>query len=432
MAKIAFHTLGCKVNQYETEAMMAQFESAGYSTVAFDETADVYLVNTCTVTNMADKKSRQMLAKAKKNNPYSLVVAVGCYVQAAQDTLEKVDNVDLLIGNTDKGRVVEVIENYLDESLTPEIADLSKYHLYDEMWVSLKQGHTRAHIKIQDGCDQFCSYCIIPYARGRIRSRQSDSILAEVKELVRHDYREVVLTGIHLASYGKQFENYALIDLLEELETVDGLVRVRLGSLEPTLITDDFANRLSKLTKICDHFHLSLQSGNDAVLKRMNRKYTTSDYLESVKKLRNYFPYAAITTDLIVGFPGETEFEFDETLDFLREVDFADVHVFKYSMRDGTQAAKMSSQVDGTVKNHRSQVAMTLAFDMRKKFMKRMIGHKANFLIEEKETFNNVAYYTGHTTNYIKVYMRVTEELVKGSSAECEIAALFEDGIGTI
>ncbi len=429
MAKVAFHTLGCKVNQYETEAMMAQFESAGYNTVGFDENADVYLVNTCTVTNMADKKSRQMLARAKKKNPDSLVVAVGCYVQAAKDTLEKVDNIDLLVGNTDKGRVVEVVENYLDDDVMPNVTDLAKYRLYDEMWVSLKQGHTRAHIKIQDGCDQFCSYCIIPFARGRIRSRQADSIIAEVKELVSNGYKEVVLTGIHLASYGKQFEAYELIDLLTELNEVAGLSRIRLGSLEPTLITDEFVRRVKALTKVCDHYHLSLQSGNDDVLRAMNRNYSTKDYLEACVRLRNSFPSVAITTDLIVGFPGETKAQFESTLTFLETVRLSDIHVFKYSKRDGTKAAKMSGQIDGNVKNQRSQKAMDLTKVLREEFTQGSIGCDVSVLLEDNEVVDGKEYYVGHTSNYIKVYFEKKDEFIRGDFRRGRGMKLFGEGL---
>lgn len=432
MSRVAFHTLGCKVNQYETEAMMAQFESAGYDTVGFNEEADVYLVNTCTVTNMADKKSRQMLAKAKKNNPDSLVVAVGCYVQAAQDTLDKVDNVDLLIGNTDKGRVVEVVENYLDAEVIPTVTDLAKYRVYDELWVSLKQGHTRAHIKIQDGCDQFCSYCIIPYARGRIRSREAESIIGEVKELVANGYKEIVLTGIHLASYGKQFENYLLIDLLEDLDKVNGLERIRLGSLEPTLVTVEFTERLGALEHVCDHFHLSMQSGDDTVLKAMNRKYTTEDYMRAVNLLREVYPDAAFTTDLIVGFPGETDVQFDNTNEFLKNVGFYDIHVFKYSMRDGTKAAAMTGQVDGGVKNTRSNKAMSTAETLKSDFLQKRMDKNVHVLIEDIEEIDGVSYETGHTSNYMKVYFdagNVEKTVSNGVFREGRIYEEFRDGV---
>lgn len=407
MSKVAFHTLGCKVNQYETEAMMAQFESIGYDIVAFNEKSDVYLVNTCTVTNMADKKSRQMLAKAKKQNPKSLVVAVGCYVQAAKETLEKATNIDLLIGNTDKGHIAEIVEKYLEEKVIPDIEDLSKYRLYDELWLSHKHGHTRAHIKIQDGCDQFCTYCIIPFTRGRIRSREADSIISEVKELVQQGYKEIVLTGIHLASYGVQFDGYKLIDLMSELNDIKGLRRIRLGSLEPTLITEDFVKRLSSLTKVCPHFHLSMQSGNDEVLKAMNRKYTTDEFYEAVMKLRSYFSECAITTDLIVGFPGESDEQFDKTLEFLKTVKFYDVHVFKYSKRDGTKAAAMSGQIDGNVKNKRSHEAMALVKNMKHLYIQGFIGRDVEVLLEDDEMIDGVRYHVGHTRNYLKVYTQI-------------------------
>ncbi len=428
MAKVAFNTLGCKVNQYETESMMAQFDARGYETVAFTEQADVYIVNTCTVTNMADKKSRQMLSKAKKMNPTSLVVAVGCYVQAAADSLEKVENVDLLVGNTDKGRIVEVVESYLDDHVIPDVTDLTKYRTYDEMWLTHTSGHTRAHIKIQDGCDQFCTYCIIPFARGRIRSRSSVSILEEVKGLTEKGYKEIVLTGIHLASYGVQFENYLLIDLLEELDQIEGLERVRLGSLEPTLVSDTFVKRLGKLRTICDHFHLSMQSGDDAVLGAMNRKYSTQDYYDAVTRLRAHFPMCGITTDLIVGFPGESEAQFANTLAFLKRVGFSQIHVFKYSKRDGTKAAKMADQVDGNVKNDRSKRAVAEAEALSGEFGQKNDGRKVSVLIEERITGEQGDYMVGHTTNYLKVYLSLDDTLKINDMVEVQLGKPLLDG----
>lgn len=432
MVKIAFHTLGCKVNQCETEAMMGQFENAGYEIVDFNESADIYLVNTCTVTNIADKKSRKMLAKAKKNNDKSLVVAVGCYVQAAQEALEQVSNVDLLVGNTDKGRIVEVVESYLNEKLQPNVQDLSSYNIYDETWLSLKQGHTRAHIKIQDGCDQFCSYCIIPYTRGRIRSREAASIMREVEELVQSGYKELVLTGIHLASYGKQFDHYLLIDLLEELEKVEGLERIRIGSLEPTLITPSFVQRLSQLTKICGHFHLSMQSGNDETLRAMNRKYTTEEFYKATSLLKDAFHDCAITTDLIVGFPGETEAQFESTLEFLQKVDFYEVHVFKYSIRDGTKAANMRGQIDGLVKNQRSHKAMAIAEDLKANHRRSVIDTGVDVLLEANETVEGVAYNVGHTKNYMKVYFEANSQKCKEGHRKGRVVQLFKDGVKAI
>lgn len=428
MAKVAFNTLGCKVNQYETESMMAQFEARGYKITGFQEQADVYIVNTCTVTNMADKKSRQMLSKAKKMNPEALVVAVGCYVQAAEDALQEVPNVDLLVGNTDKGHIVSVVEDYLDGHLVPEVKDLTKYRTYDDMWLTHESGNTRAHIKIQDGCDQFCSYCIIPFARGRIRSRDKDSIIEEVAGLVDRGYKEVVLTGIHLASYGVQFENFLLIDLLEALEKVEGLLRVRLGSLEPTLITEEFVERLAKLKTICDHFHLSMQSGDDWVLKAMNRKYSTEDYYRAVTLLRQKFPDCGVTTDLIVGFPGETDQMFDNTMAFLRKVHFSDLHVFKYSMRDGTKAAKMSEQVDGSLKQVRSKRAMELGKVMHREFLEKFIGQTVEVLFEESHTMDGLGYSVGHGSNFLKVYVEGSN-LKENEPIEVHIQKVLNDGL---
>jgi len=429
MAKVAFHTLGCKVNQYETEGMMTQFEQFGYDIVGFFEKADIYIVNTCTVTNMSDKKSRQMLAKAKKNNPNSLVVAVGCYVQASNKELLEMIQVDLLIGNTDKGHMVQVVETYLENKIRPSVLDLSQYKVYDDLWISMTQDHTRAHIKIQDGCDQFCAYCIIPYARGRIRSRSASSILEESKALAKKGYKELVLTGIHLASYGIQFEAYRLIDLLEALQGIDGIMRIRLGSLEPTLITEEFVSRVVKLDKVCPHFHLSLQSGEDGILKKMNRKYTTQDFKGAVDRLRGKMPTCAITTDLIVGFPSETEAQFENTLAFMKEIGFAEVHVFKYSMRNGTPAAKMKEQVSPKVKNTRSIRAIETAEQMKDNFLNQFIDMTMEVLIEEQVILENQTYYVGHTTNHMKVYTKSIHPLEKNTIKKIHLKQRFVDGI---
>ena len=429
MAKVAFNTLGCKVNQYETESMMAQFEGKGYETVAFTEKADVYIINTCTVTNMADKKSRQMLSKAKKKNPEALVVAVGCYVQASQSSLDEVEHVDLLVGNTDKGHIVEVVEKYLDDKILPEVTDLTRYGTYDDMWLSHESGHVRVHIKVQDGCDQFCSYCIIPFARGRIRSRESASVIEEVTSLTAKGYEEIVLTGIHLASYGVQFEQYRLIDLLEELDQLDGLKRIRLGSLEPTLITEEFVQRLSQLSKVCDHFHLSMQSGDDEILAAMNRNYTTEHYWHAVELLRDTYPDCGITTDLIVGFPGESDQHFKHTLGFIKKVAFSDVHVFKYSKRDGTKAAAMTNQVDGRIKSHRSKEALALVEDLRADFLDRYKSSVCKVLVEEDVVIDGSSYYVGHTTNFLKVYLEAKTGLGPKGIVQCTVEKRFRDGL---
>ncbi|NDL68220.1 tRNA (N(6)-L-threonylcarbamoyladenosine(37)-C(2))-methylthiotransferase MtaB [Anaerotalea alkaliphila] len=359
---VATHTLGCKVNQYETDAIRSQFEEKGYTVGDFDGFADVYIVNTCTVTNIADKKSRQMLAKARKQNPQGLVVAVGCYAQTAKESLEENHGIDLLVGNTKKSQVLSLVERHVKalgggQGIQEEtVEDMTRQTAYEDLWTTRQEDRNKAHVKVQDGCDQFCSYCIIPFTRGRVRSRKPESVLAEVESLAAQGFREVVLAGIHLASYGKEFDGYGLIDLLEELDRVEGLSKVHLGSLEPNLVGEAFLERLARLSRFHPHFHLSLQSGSDATLARMNRKYDTASYREKVALLRRAFPEAVLTTDIIVGFPGETEGEFAQTLAFAKEMAFAHVHVFKYSPREGTVAAARKDQVDAGEKNRRSEI----------------------------------------------------------------------------
>lgn len=428
MATVAFNTLGCKVNQYETESMMAQFELAGYEIVAFSEKSDVYIVNTCTVTNMADKKSRQMLSKAKKNNADALVVAVGCYVQASESALSEVDHVDLLVGNNDKGHIVSVVEAYLKDHVVPKVKDLSHYRTYDDMWLSHASGHTRVHVKVQDGCDQFCTYCIIPFARGRIRSRSLVSVVEEVKSFVEQGYKEVVLTGIHLASY--EDGEARLIDLLEALNDLEGLERIRLGSLEPTLVDEGFVKRLAGAEKVCDHFHLSMQSGDDTTLKGMNRRYTTQMYKHAVALLREVYPTCGVTTDLIVGFPGEEDAHFTNTLDFLKVIGFADVHVFKYSKRDGTVAAKRKDQVSPHIKNARSHEAMTLVDHLKERFLEKFLNTELKVLTEEGQKIDGVAYRVGHASNHIKVYVADANEGRKLNQIDnVLIEKTFKDGL---
>ena len=370
---VAFCTLGCKVNQYETDAMRGSFEAEGYEVKEFSQEASVYVINTCTVTNMADRKSRQMMHRAKKKNPDGIIVAVGCYVQAAKEQLEEDTLIDLVIGNNMKSQVVQIVEQYIQDNRHTEdrdayVADIAHSHEYETMHIEMVSEHTRAYIKIQDGCNQFCSYCIIPYARGRVRSRKMEDILQEVRNLTANGYKEIVLTGIHISSYGLDFEhtadeqedygpfkNSALIDLIEALSGIEGLERIRLGSLEPRIITENFVRRLCKVPQICPHFHLSLQSGCDETLKRMNRHYTTALYLEKCGILRQYFDRPALTTDVIVGFPGETEEEFAQTERFLETVHFSDMHIFKYSKRRGTKAADMPNQIDPQIQSVRSE-----------------------------------------------------------------------------
>lgn len=405
--KVAFVSLGCKVNQYETNAMSQEFIKSGYEVVEFSDVADIYIVNTCTVTNIADRKSRQMLRRVKEINPEAVLVATGCYAQVGKEELEKIDDIDMIIGNNEKKDIVEIIENYCNEK-NAIITDVMHKKEYVEFGTTTYTEKTRAVVKIQDGCDRFCSYCIIPYARGRVRSRKLENIVAEVEQIVDNGIQEIVITGIHIASYGKDF-NYeiTLIDLLEELNKVKGLKRIRLGSIEPTIITDEFVSRLSKLEKICDHFHLSLQSGCNETLKRMNRRYTCDEFENGTKLLRKAFPKAALTTDVIVGFPGETDEEFSKTYDFLKRIAFYKMHIFKYSQRKGTKAAVMPNQVDGAIKEQRSKVLLELSDENEKMYNSEYVGKTVEVLFEEKDG----EFYKGHTTNYIEV-------LAKGDNLE--------------
>ena len=417
---VAFCTLGCKVNQYETDAMRGSFEAEGYEVKEFSQEASVYVINTCTVTNMADRKSRQMMHRAKKKNPDGIIVAVGCYVQAAKEQLEEDTLIDLVIGNNMKSQVVQIVEQYIQDNRHTEdrdayVADIAHSHEYETMHIETVSEHTRAYIKIQDGCNQFCSYCIIPYARGRVRSRKMEDILQEVRNLTANGYKEIVLTGIHISSYGLDFEhtadeqedygpfkNSALIDLIEALSRIEGLERIRLGSLEPRIITENFVRRLCKVPQICPHFHLSLQSGCDETLKRMNRHYTTTLYLEKCGILRQYFDRPALTTDVIVGFPGETEEEFAQTERFLETVHFSDMHIFKYSKRRGTKAADMPNQIDPQIQSVRSEKLIALGERMKDDFLEACKNQEQIVLIEEETEIDGTKYMTGHSKNYIR------------------------------
>ncbi|QUH31009.1 tRNA (N(6)-L-threonylcarbamoyladenosine(37)-C(2))-methylthiotransferase MtaB [Vallitalea guaymasensis] len=404
MKKVAFHTLGCKVNQYETEAMEELFEKSGYQIVDFREIADIYVVNTCTVTNVADKKSRQMLSKAKHNNEGAIIVAVGCYAQIAKDKLIKDNNIDLVIGSNNKNKIVDLVEEYIHEGNKINVVeDIGKTTEYEDILITKVNDKTRAYIKIQDGCNQFCSYCIIPYTRGRIRSREMSSVIKEVNTLASNGYHEIVLTGIHIASYGKDLTNTSLIELLMRLNEIDGILRIRLGSLEPNLITEEFISQLSKLNKVCPHFHLSLQSGCDATLKRMNRKYTTEIFNNKVEIIRKAYENPSITTDIIVGFPGETDEEFDSTLDFVRKIRFSGIHVFKYSMREGTPAAARDDQIDPRVKTERSHTLTNVQSKIREEFLNSFINKEVEVLFEEESMIDEKKCYYGFTDNYIKV-----------------------------
>ena len=447
MPKAALHNLGCKVNAYETEAMQQQLEERGYEIVPFDQKADVYIINTCSVTNIADRKSRQMLHRAKKLNPEAVVVAAGCYVQVASDALKEDDSVDIIVGNNNKARLADILEEYMKDRQGDEggyVLDIARAREYEELHVSRLGEHTRAFIKVQDGCNQFCSYCIIPYARGRVRSRKPEDVEAEVKGLVARGYREVVLTGIHLSSYGTEhmegspvkggdWDSGPLWDLIERIHRVEGLERIRLGSLEPRIITREFAEKLAGLPEFCPHFHLSLQSGCDATLKRMNRHYTTEDYLRRCGILREIFDHPAITTDVIAGFPGETEEEFEETRRFLETVRFYEMHVFKYSKRQGTRAAVMEDQVSEQVKARRSDVLLELEKTMSREYRERFAGSRVSVLFEEAAEIGGKWYMMGHTPQYVRAALPLEDgmdrEKLAGRIMELSASGLLNDEI---
>ncbi|MCI8931742.1 MAG: tRNA (N(6)-L-threonylcarbamoyladenosine(37)-C(2))-methylthiotransferase MtaB [Lachnospiraceae bacterium] len=420
MKSVALHNLGCKVNGYEMDVMQQMLQEKGYKIVSFDEQADIYIVNTCTVTNIADRKSRQMLHRAKKKNPDAIVVAVGCYVQAGGEEVLKDEGIDLAVGNNRKKDLVAILEKYMEEGPANSnrktlehttIIDIGKTVEYEEMRLQETSGHTRAYIKIQDGCNQFCSYCIIPYARGRVRSRSQEDILTEVRGLAEKGYKETVLTGIHISSYGVDKGKPALLELLKGIHGIDGIERIRLGSLEPRIVTEEFARELGKLPKLCPHFHLSLQSGCDATLKRMNRHYTTGEYYEKVRILRRVFGDTAITADIIVGFPGETEEEFQETKAFLEKIKFYEMHVFKYSKRKGTPAAVMENQVPEETKASRSNLLLTMEKMQSKEFRETFLGREEEILFEEGKEIGGDFYQIGHTKQYVKVAKKSEKSL---------------------
>ncbi len=430
MKKAALHNLGCKVNAYETEAMQHLLEEAGYEIVPFTQKADVYVINTCSVTNMADRKSRQMLHKAKKNNPDSIVVAAGCYVQTSEKEVLNDLSVDIVIGNDRKHDLVRLLEEYSLDSVNDTVDDINDgKHDFEELFIDQTKEHTRAFIKVQDGCNQFCSYCIIPYARGRVRSRRFENVIAEVERLAANGFKEVVLTGIHLSSYGVDFEEATgLLELIQAVNAVKGIERIRLGSLEPKIVTEHFASELSKLDKICPHFHLSLQSGCDATLKRMNRKYTTKEYERGCELLRKYFVHPAITTDVIVGFPGETEEEFEQTKAYLERIHFYEMHIFKYSKRKGTRAAVMPDQIDEQIKAVRSEKLIALGHDMSKEFRKFYIGKNEEVLFEEKAVIGDKEYFVGYTKEYVKVAKK-TDENLENQIVSGRISGMLTDEI---
>ena len=404
----AIITLGCKVNQYETNAMSQKLLENGYEVVEHNQKADVYIINTCTVTNMSDRKSRQMIRKAKEMNPRAKVIAVGCYVQVAKKEVEKIEEIDLALGNEEKVNIVDYCNGLIEQNeYDQNIADVMRTKEFAEFGETSYTEKTRAVIKVQDGCDRFCSYCIIPYARGRVRSRHPEHIIKEIKNIANQGIKEVVITGIHIASYGKDFKDeYRLIDLLEEINKIDGIERIRLGSIEPLLITDEFVQRLKKLDKICEHFHLSLQSGCDETLKRMNRRYTTKQFIEIVNRLRNAYSDVNLTTDIIVGFPGETDKEFEETYEFLQKIKFYKMHIFKYSQRKGTKAAEMPEQISPEIKEERSKKLIQLSDNNEKDYNQKYIGKQVQVLWEEEK--NGV--YKGHTKNYVLVESKETRK----------------------
>ena len=425
---VALHNLGCKVNAYELEAIQQLLENRGYEIVPFAPGADVYIINTCTVTNIADRKSRQMLHKAKKMNPDAVVVACGCYVQAAGEKLEEDTAIDLIVGNNKKKDLVDILENFLaerknggkesDAECKSFLVDMTHNREYETLSISKTAEHTRAFLKVQDGCNQFCSYCIIPFARGRVRSRNSEDVIREVKRLAEHGFREIVLTGIHLSSYGVDTGD-DLLHLIREVHNVDGIERIRLGSLEPRIVTDGFATALAGLPKICPHFHLSLQSGCDATLQRMNRRYDTREYEEGCQILRKYFDHPAITTDVIVGFPGETEEEFAVTKEYLKRIHFYEMHIFQYSKREGTKAAVMEHQVPEPVKKERSNILLALEKKMSEEFREYYVGKQVTVLMEEAYEFEGETYFTGYTKEYVKIAVKsaadLSNQFVKGT-----------------
>ena len=428
MKKCALHSLGCKVNSYETQAMQKMMESAGYEIVPFgEEIADIYIINTCSVTNIADRKSRQMIHKAKKLNPEAVVAAAGCYVESAGDNID--EDVDILIGNNEKSHLIEILNEYFEHMDKEKSVDIGNVTGFDELNIDSPLEHTRAYVKIQDGCNRFCSYCIIPYVRGRIRSRKPDDVMAEIKRVAASGCKEVVLTGIHLSSYGLDFKDSTvkLIDVIEAVNRIEGIERIRLGSLEPLIVTEEFVRRLAKCKKICPHFHLSLQSGCDETLKRMNRRYNVDEYYKGVELLREYFPDAAVTTDVIVGFPGETEEEFNITKKYLEKVCFYEMHVFKYSRRKGTAADKMPDQIPENIKSERSTELLELNEILSNGYREKYIGKKVKVLLEENHIIENKKYIIGFTDTYVRVALENPEEkLYTNQIVNVRVKKLFE------
>lgn len=423
--RVAFYTLGCKVNQYETNAMKQKFIEADYKIIDFEKKADVYVVNTCTVTNMSDRKSRQIIRRAKEQNNDSILVVTGCYAQVAKDELETIEDIDIVLGNQEKKDIVKYVEEKQKEKIE-EISNILYERNFAEFGTTTYTDKTRAVIKIQDGCDRFCSYCIIPYARGRIRSRNPEEVITEIKEIAKKGIKEVVITGIHLASYGKDYKPHiSLIELLKEVNKIEGIKRIRLGSLEPTLMTKEFIEELAKLEKVCDHFHLSLQSGCDTTLERMNRRYTIEEFEEGIKLIREHYPNVSLTTDVIVGFPGETEEEFKTTYKFLERIKFYKMHVFKYSPRKGTKAALMPNQVPGDIKEERSRKLIELSNKNQEEQNQKYIGKEIDVLLEEPDG----EYMKGHTSNYIMVYVKSNDKTLENTIQKVTITKTIGENL---
>lgn len=408
MNRIAFTTLGCKVNVYDSEAMAELFAEKGYEIVNFDDVADIYIINTCTVTNFGDKKSRQMIRRARRQNKNSIIVATGCYAQVAPQTVAEIEGINIVIGTKDRGKVVEIVENYrAEKGVLNAVTDIKGEKEFERLKVSNLKDRTRAYIKIQEGCNRYCTYCIIPYARGPVRSRKPEDVIDEVKTLAKNGFKEIVLTGIHVASYGLDLENITLADIIEQVHSVEGIERIRFSSMEPKAVDDEFVARMAKLPKVCEHYHLSLQSGSDATLKKMNRRYTSEEYAVACERLKKAFPDVAITTDIIVGFPTETDENFNESYDFAEKVRLSKIHVFPYSPKTGTPAAKIRPQIAPDVKNERSHKMLELSTRLNKEFMSRYIGSNMEVLFERLEG----NYYEGHTRNYIKVLCKSDSDL---------------------
>lgn len=429
MKKVALHNLGCKVNAYETEAMQEMLEHAGYEIVPFQEGADIYVINTCTVTNIADRKSRQMLHRARKMNPDAVVVAAGCYVQAQAEKQVIDPCIDIVLGNNKKQDLLTALQAYEEaHGDLREVIDINHTKEYENLHLTKQGEHTRAYIKVQDGCNQFCSYCIIPYARGRVRSRAKEDVVAEVTDLAKNGYQEVVLTGIHLSSYGIDFENEDnLLSLIRAVHEIEGIKRIRLGSLEPRIITEEFVQAIAALPKMCPHFHLSLQSGCNETLKRMNRRYTSEEFYEKCEILRKYFEKPALTTDVIVGFPQETEEEFETTYEFLKKICFYETHIFKYSKREGTKAAVMQGQIPEQIKAKRSARLIELGEKNRRAYEESFLGKTVEVLVEEKSDVNGKEMWTGHTKEYMKIALESEKNL-----QNCILNVQIKDGRGII